>query len=414
MQDTYDVVIVGGGLVGASLAHALKGSGLRVAIVERSQIPADDRQDQRLESEGVHAIALAFGSRQIFAELGLWTAIEPAATPIRRVYVSDQGHLGATSLNASEEGVEALGYIVPAKVLGEALTRELRDSPDIEWIGPAEVAQLRSNPDCLELEVATQQGVVPLRTHLLVASDGVHSQIRERLGIPVTRWTYGQAAVVSAVIPQYPHENTAYERFTESGPLAFLPMAQNRCAVVWTVREEDLPEVLALSNEEFLAALNLRFGYRLGRLERAGGRKAYPLELVVARKRVAPRVALVGNAAHTLHPVAGQGFNLGLRDVAVLAAMLRDGTREGRDPGEARLLRDYARSRQRDLMTLVAFTDGLVRLFSNPLGPIQLGRSLGLTAVALMPPLKHLLARVTMGLGSSLRSAGSSCADHFL
>ncbi len=402
MRPEFDVLIVGGGMVGASLACALVGYGLRIGIVEAT-VPAFEGESAKGQpSYDDRAIALAYGSRRIFSALGVWPGLAAEAAPIRHIHISDRGHFGVARLDAQEEGVEALGYVVLARALGKALTARLEVSNEIEWFCPARVSTVQPLHDSVEVTIQLAEGEERLGARLLVASDGGNSIVREQLALPVTRWDYGQIAIIANVTPEFPHAQVAYERFTESGPVAFLPMPDERCSVVWIAPRQAKDDILALSERRFLAVLQERFGFRLGRLQRAGKRQAYALGLVRARKTILPRVALVGNAAHTLHPVAGQGFNLGLRDVAVLAEVLTEAARAGEDPGDLRVLQRYADGRRRDQRTVVAFTDLLARLFSNPLSSIALGRNLGLLAVDIFPALKHRLARQTMGLTGRL------------
>ena len=242
-------------------------------------------------------------------------------------------------------------------------------------------------------------GVVDrLNCRLLVAADGGNSAIREQLDVPVVRWEYGQSAVVTNITPARPHRNVAYERFTDTGPVALLPMSEQRCAVVWTVRDEQVDDVLALGDGAFLDAFQERFGYRLGRFERVGKRAAYPLSLLRARESVRGRIAIIGNAAHTLHPIAGQGFNLGIRDVAALSEVVYEAFASGGDIGAASVLDSYEQWRLAEQRNVALATDGLARLFSNPLGLIRLGRNLGLLAMEFLPGAKRPLARGAMGM----------------
>jgi 2-octaprenyl-6-methoxyphenol hydroxylase len=241
-----------------------------------------------------------------------------------------------------------------------------------------------------------------MRTRLLVAADGGDSAIRKRLGFSARECTYGHHAVITTVSADRPLPGTAFERFTDTGPLALLPMTEGRYSVVWTSRDEDTPDRLALSDEAFLAQLQDRFGYRLGRLSRPGRRVAYPLKLLLTRDPVRSRVVLIGNAAHTLHPVAGQGFNLGLRDVAALAEVVSDAARAGQDPGAKTALAAYRRLRGSDQARAATVTDGLARLFVHPWLPVRVGRDLGLLGLNLSPGLRNLVARHFMGLGGKL------------
>jgi 2-octaprenyl-6-methoxyphenol hydroxylase len=387
----YDLVIVGGGMVGASLAIALAGRGLRMALIEAHQPDAESQP-----SYDDRAIALAYGTRRIFEAIGVWPRLAEAATPIRDIHVSDRGHFGFTRLSASEEGVPALGYVVTARDLGRVLLERLPRIDGLDIIAPASLLRFDNGDDVVQLEVERNGVVTTLTTRLLVGADGINSTIREQLDLPVSRWAYGQSAVVTNITPSKSHRHVAYERFTDTGPVALLPMSEDRCAVVWTVREEQVDEVLAWDDATFLAAFQRRFGYRLGTFRRVGRRAAYPLQLLRAHESVRGRVAVIGNAAHTLHPIAGQGFNLGIRDVAALAEVVvaaHDG-----DIGAAAVLQDYERWRLDEQRSVALATDGLARLFSNPLGPLRIGRNLGLLAMEYVPGARHALARAAMGL----------------
>lgn len=394
---SYDILIGGGGLVGASLACALSGHGLRIGLIEAVPYgePGQPSYDDR-------AIALAAGTQRIFTGMGLWPALESRVTPIHRIHVSDRGRFGFARLDRAEEGVPALGYVALGRDLGAVLSARLSQCADVELIAPARVAGVEFAVDTAQVRVAAENGERSLATRLLVAADGAQSTLRDLLDIPTTTWEYGQTALIANVTPQRPHDNVAYERFTDSGPLALLPMSDARCALVWTLRNDQADAVMALDDAAFLARLQERFGQRLGRLLRVGKRSAYPLRLVRARESVRPRLALIGNAAHTLHPIAGQGFNLGLRDVAALAEVLLDARREGRDIGDAAVLARYADWRQGDHRRVIAFTDGLTRVFTSPLPPLAWARDLGMLALDLCPPAKRLFARLTMGKAGRL------------
>lgn len=396
-NDTYDILISGGGLVGASLACALGGRGLRIGLVEAVPYGAVDQP-----SYDDRAIALAAGTQRIFAAMGLWPALEARATPIHRIHVSDRGRFGFARLDRVEEGVPALGYVALGRDIGAALSERLAQLQDVELICPARVIDVEPDQDMTRLHVETGAGERRLTTRLLVAADGAQSTLRELLDIPTTTWEYGQTAVITNITPQRAHDNVAYERFTDTGPLALLPMSDNRCSVVWTLRDDAVDAIMALDDAAFLARLQERFGGRLGRLQRVGKRVAYPLRMVRARESVRARLALIGNAAHTLHPIAGQGFNLGLRDVAALAEVLLAAQHTGRDIGSLEVLRQYADWRSGDHRRVIAFTDGLTRMFTNPLPPIALVRDLGMLALDLCPPAKRLFARLTMGRAGRL------------
>jgi 2-octaprenyl-6-methoxyphenol hydroxylase len=388
----YDVIIVGGGMVGASLACALSGQGLRIALVEsvRAGVRAEPGYDDR-------AIALAYGTKRIFSGLQLWDALSEVATPIHRIHVSDRGFPGVVRMDREAEGLPAIGYVVPAREIGRVLTDAVSQRNDIDSYCPASVAAIRHEAGQVQASVMQEGSEVRMTASVLVAADGADSALREQAGITVRRVDYGQTAIVTNVTPQLPHNHVAWERFTDTGPLALLPMSGQRCAVVWTVASEQAEAIMALEDAAFLARLQERFGHRLGRLQRVGKRQAWPLQLVSATQSVAERMALVGNAIHTLHPIAGQGFNLGARDVAALAEVLIDAIRAGEDPGSAQVLERYADWRRSDHKNVTLFTDGLVRLFTLPVPGLGIVRSAGMLALDMLPPAKRLLTRLTMG-----------------
>jgi 2-octaprenyl-6-methoxyphenol hydroxylase len=394
---TCDVLIAGGGLIGASLAVALAPLALRVAVVE-AQLPASAAQptyDDR-------STAISEGSRRILSAIGAWQRIGAAATAIRSIHVSDRGRFGVTRLEAAEHGVSALGHVVENRVLGAALWQRLRAASAIEVIAPGRVLEAEPREDGVSVAIEAAGERRTLASRLLVVADGAHSGLRERLGVGAERREYGQVAIVVNVTPRRFHQHVAYERFTDSGPLAFLPATNGRCAVVWTVWAEEADEILALDDAAFLSRLQTLFGHRLGALIRAGRRSGWPLELVTAEQQTGERFVVLGNAAHALHPVGGQGFNLALRDVAVLAELIADAVAKGADPGDGALLARYAAWRRDDQSRSVEFTDGLVRLFTNPFTPVKAARGAGLVALDLLPFAKEALARRSMGLAGRL------------
>lgn len=397
MTDEFDLLILGGGLVGVSLACALGWRGLHIGIAEAL---APDRgggpgYDDR-------SLALAYGSRRIFEGMGLWGRLAPEATPIHRIHISERGRFGAARLDRIEEGVEALGYVVPSRALGRVLMDRLATLDGVELLCPATLDGFSVHTDLVQVQLQTPGRTRAVTARLMVAADGARSAVRTALNIPTRHWEYGQTAVLANITPERSHGHVAYERFTDQGPLALLPLGADRCAMVWTRRDAEVAGVLALDDAEFLAALQACFGGRLGRLLRVGARSVQPLSLTLAREAVRARVALIGNAAHTIHPVAGQGFNLGLRDVAVLAEVVARAVAQGRDPGERAVLDAYAEWRRRDQRRVALFTDGLARIFTSPLAPVAALRNTGLLALDLCPPVKHLLTRRTMGVAGRL------------
>ena len=397
----YDVLIIGGGMVGTSLARAVSGQGLKIGVIEAVPFLA-----QNQPSYDDRVLALSWGTRLILQGMGLWSQLLTEVEPIHEIHISDRGHFGFTRLSSRKEGVEALGYVVTARSLGRVLVEGLADTSDIDLICPASLEGIIQEPAHLLLEVERGGVLERLSCRLLVAADGGDSKVAQLLALPSRESVYGQTALIANVTPERPHQGKAYERFTDSGPLAMLPMDGGRCSMVWTARDEQVSELLALDDESFLCRLQARFGYRLGRLLKVGQRQAYPLKLKRVKELVRPRIALVGNAAHTLHPVTGQGFNLGLRDVAALAEILADSAHAQSDPGSGENLQRYTQWRLGDQNRVTYITDSLARLFANPFVPLRLARNLGLLGLDLTPGLKHLVARQFMGLnGRSPRLA---------
>lgn len=402
MKDTvdtdFDLVIVGGGMVGASLACALADTTLRIAIIEAKPFNMDQHP-----GFDARTVALAFGSQQIFTAMELWEPIEAlGVTPIRRIHVSDRGHAGSAHLDAAEQGMEAMGYVVETRVLGQVLNRQLEQQDNVTLLCPAQVKAVQFRAGQAVVSLDEQGAVREISTALVVAADGGDSFIRNDSGIETFTLDYHQSALISNVAVDRSHGYTAYERFTDTGPMALLPACDeqgndNVFALVWTLKPDQVETVLGWDEATFLQQLQQRFGERAGHFVRSSKRHVYPLKFLQTREHVRSRLAVIGNAAHTLHPVAGQGFNLGLRDVAVLSQVLVDALAQHEDIGDLKVLRRYASWRRRDHLQTSLATDGLVRLFSNNFLPLAVARNLGLTLLDILPPLKKQLVRHAMG-----------------
>lgn len=395
MPQQVDVAIVGGGLVGASLALALRGSGLSVAVIEAftPTAPEHPAYDDR-------TLVLNPVSCKILGRLGIADVLQQHAVPITSIHVSDRGRFGRVLLEAQQHGLEWFGRVIEAWRLGEALLGRVQSDAQLHWLSPWRLQGLDSQQDGLALSLSgadKQQQTVS--TRLLVGADGADSKVRELLNLPVQRHNYGQTAIVCNATPSKAHSGRAFERFTDSGPLALLPQAGQRVGVVCTVQNHQADDCLAQDDADFMADLQQRFGYRLGEFQRVGKRASYPLQLVRAQTNTAHRCVLIGNASHTIHPVSAQGFNLGLRDAAALAQHLPDQP----DPGAAETLNAYQRQRQPDQDDTIRYTDGLARLYSNASLSGSLLRSGGLLAHQFVPGLQRRLVLNAMGYRDNLQ-----------
>lgn len=387
-----DVAVIGGGMVGASLAAALSGTGRRLLLIE--SVPFGAAAQPSFDER---TTALGNVSRRIFAGLGLWDSMACEAAAIRTIHVSEAGRFGFARLTAAEQGVEAFGYVVANRCIGAVLWRALSAASQLTVEAPAHIADLTVTAECVRFSVVRPAGpAVAVRAQLLVAADGAHSQVRASAGIAAQVVDYQQVAVVANVATDRAHDGQAYERFTASGPLAVLPRHDGSCATIWACRPQRARELLALDERRYLAQLQAQFGWRAGRFVRAGERGSYPLKLTRATSGAALRTVLIGNAAQALHPVAGQGFNLGLRDAAMLAELIAGTTG---DVGAQPVLSRFLEWRARDRRGVIGFTDGLIRLFGDTRPGAGLLRNLGLLVFDLTPPAKEALARVSAGFG---------------
>lgn len=386
------LAIIGGGLVGASLALALQNGararGWRIHLIEPFE-PGHEYQP----SYDARSTALSYGTRLIYQRLGLWEYIAERAEPILRIHVSERGSFGAARLDCTREGVEALGYVVENAWIGHCLWQALDDQVVIRHC-PAEVERLEPGATGYRLSFTDGQ---QLECDLTVLADGGRSGLREQLGIQVSRRPYGQTALIANITPGKPHGGLAFERFTEDGPMALLPLQDDRCALVWTRSQADAARLAQAHEAVFLGELQEAFGYRLGALQQVGARHLYPLTLIEAEEQVRSGLVVLGNAAHSLHPIAGQGYNLSLRDVEALSVAL---LRSDAALGDLAVLQEYARRQRFDQRVTVGFSDQVTRLFGDSGRLVAAGRNLGLLGLDLMPAAKRWFARQAMGLGT--------------
>lgn len=385
-----DVLIVGGGPVGGTLACALSAAGMEVIAVDHADPAAglDAGFDGRASS-------IALGSQRMLDALGLWAGMEPHAAPIRHIRVSEGESPLFLHYDERDTGGPPFGYMVENRFIRKALFDRIPALDTVRLLAPARVDGLERSGSGVEARLADGRRI---SARLIVGADGRASGVRAGAGIRVTGWPYRQTAIVCTVAHERPHDFVAHEHFLPTGPFAVLPLLGNRSSIVWTERKDLAPAIMALDEAEFLAELERRFGDYLGRLTVVGPRWSYPLSLQHAETAIALRLALVGDAAHAMHPIAGQGLNMGLRDVAALTEVLAEARRLGLDIGADTVLERFQRWRRFDNTLMLAMTDGLNRLFSNAIGPVRLARGIGLAAVNRMPPLKRLFVRNAMGL----------------
>ncbi|ENV12005.1 2-polyprenyl-6-methoxyphenol 4-hydroxylase [Acinetobacter schindleri NIPH 900] len=397
-----EVIIVGGGMVGLSLALMLAKTGIAVKLLEAIQYP--DYDDINLapyhSSFDARNSALSRRSVQIYQELGLWDALQEHATPILEVNITEQGSFGKARLIAEQEKVESFGQVIENAWLGRVLLTQVKKEPLIELIDGLQVTSLIQDKDFAYIEAQRGETALKLQSKLVIAADGRDSFCRKALGIGASVHDYNQVAIVTTVQTSKPHQHVGFERFSPLGPLALLPLpGEYRRSVVWPVPKGTEHEWLGDENDQhFLHALQQTYGDRAGKFQKTGKRFSFPLSQVLAEKQAVGRVVLMGNAAHTIHPVAGQGFNLCMRDAYVLNRYLAEQLEQGADLGDAQMLQDYEKSRLKDQQRVIKFCDSVVRGFSNQNPFLKLIRNTGLVAFENIPGIKPLVANYAMGL----------------
>jgi 2-octaprenyl-6-methoxyphenol hydroxylase len=401
-QLDYDLAIVGGGIIGNTLAVALQNSGLRVVSIE-SQAQSESISKSR-------AYVLSMLSGQIFEGLGIWSQILPQVTQFSQIQISDADYAGVVKMYPQDLGTETLGYAASHEVLLTALQTKLATAENITVMCPAQVVDVDYTDTGAEITVYTPGTDTPtkIRASLVIAADGAKSSLRDRAGIKTTGFNYWQSCITATIKPEKPHQNVAYERFCYAGPIGVLPLADGRCQVVWTVPHQQAEELRDLPVNEFLQELERRTGGLLGKLELDSQRWLFPVKLMQSKQYIAPRLALIGDAAHCCHPVAGQGMNLGIRDAVALAEVLVAAHQAGEDIGSNSVLNRYAKWRKPENWVILAFTDFLDRVFSNQILPIVIIRRMGLFLLDRVPMFKYLALRLMTGLAGKIPQVARS------
>ncbi len=391
MASQFDIAIVGGGLVGSSVAIALGSSNYKIALIDSQ--PLEEIKFNANQHDG-RSIALALSSKNMFSALGLWHSLKEHATAIKKIHISDQGRFGATRLDSKRYEVESFGYLVPAEHLIGTLNVQVDALPNVTRLQPYQVSNIENHHDHVILKPDNGEAI---HASLLIAADGANSFIRNTLAIVVEEKQYQQMAIVGSVECDNPHHNTAYERFTNEGPLALLPRQGNHCGFIWMNPTECAKSNMQLSESEFTEKLQQAFGFRLGHLKTIGKRFSYPLALLMSKQRVQQRVVLIGNAAQTLHPIAGQGLNLALRDIAELVELIKENKLQHIDA----CLNSYQDRRQPDIENTIRFTDRLNFLFNADYPVLAQTRGLGLAMLGAIPVLEERIVKQNLGEAGS-------------
>ncbi|WP_341530575.1 FAD-dependent hydroxylase [Nostoc sp. UHCC 0302] len=386
----YDLVIVGGGIIGLTLAAALKDSGLSVLLIEAKVASTAVAKGQ--------AYAIHMLSALIYQGIGVWDKILPQIAKYCRIRLSDANYPDVVEFETADLGTPELGYVAEHQALLLPLQEFVQDCANVTYLCPAEVVKTEYQEDIVAIEIKIADQIQTVHSKLLVAADGARSPIRQAAGIKTQGWKYWQSCIVAFVKPEKSHNNTAYERFWQSGPFAILPLPENRCRIVWTAPHDEAKALCALDDEQFLQELTRRYGNQMGKLELLGDRFIFQVQLMQSDRYVLPRLALIGDAAHNCHPVGGQGLNLGIRDAAALAQVLQAAHTAGKDIGNIQILKGYERWRKLENLTILGFTDLLDRMFSNNFFPAVVVRRLGLWFLKRVPVLKVFMLKLMIGL----------------
>ncbi|MBL1142003.1 MAG: 2-octaprenyl-6-methoxyphenyl hydroxylase [Proteobacteria bacterium] len=393
MPHDYDVVIIGAGMVGASLACALAPSGLRIAIIESVTLTND--QQPSYDDRG---LTLSPSTKRILEQINIWSQVQAYVTPIKKIHVSEQGRFGFTHLDAVESGFSELGNVVIARSLGLAIHKQMSSFENVNLICPAELKHFQRTDSGMILEISHSGDIEKICAGLLVGADGSYSLVRRLAGINTKEHDYKQTVIVSNITTQKPNNSTAFERFTPHGPVALLPIDKNRSVLVFTVEGKNAEYYLNMPDEQYIDAIEAEFGRRLGKIEQVGQRRSYPLRFIEAIEQYQDQLVLLGNAVHTIHPNTAQGFNLGLRDVAGLAECIIDGIEKGRTIDDIGILEDYIKLRRDDQQYVMQFTNRLAHCFYNDKPLLSSARNVAMLLIDMLPDLKRSFTERSMGL----------------
>ncbi|MBD1859471.1 MULTISPECIES: FAD-dependent hydroxylase [Leptolyngbya] len=386
----FDIAIVGGGVVGTTFACALKDSGFRVALIEA------ELTSQAVSRAQAYSISLL--SSRIFEGMGIWQEIRSQVETYKRVQLTDANSPNAVKFAPNDIGTETLGYVAEHRVLISALHQLLKSCSNVELFCPAKVVKTEFQPNGATLDVMLNGEIQQIRSHLVIAADGSRSPLRQQAGIKTFGWQYGQACVVATLKLESPHDNTAYEWFWSTGPSGILPLTDDRYRIVWTTNRAEAEKLVALDDRQFIETFQQRYGSKFGTPQIEGNRYLFPIQLMHSRRYVLPQLALIGDAAHSCHPLGGQGINMGIRDAAALAQVLQTAQKRGEDIASLKVLRRYERWRQWENLIILSITDILNRTFSNQIFPIVQLRRFSLWFLQNIPPIRSLVFRIMSGL----------------
>ncbi|BAS55012.1 ubiquinone biosynthesis hydroxylase [Leptolyngbya boryana NIES-2135] len=386
----FDIAIVGGGVVGTTFACALKDSGFRIALIEA------ELTSQAVSRAQAYSISLL--SSRIFEGMGIWQEIRSQVETYKRVQLTDANSPNAVKFAPNDIGTETLGYVAEHRVLISALHQLLKSCSNVELFCPAKVVKTEFQANGATLDVILNGEIQQIRSHLVIAADGSRSPLRQQAGIKTFGWQYGQACVVATLKLESPHDNTAYEWFWSTGPSGILPLTDDRYRIVWTTNRAEAEKLVALDDRQFIETFQQRYGSKFGTPQIEGNRYLFPIQLMHSRRYVLPQLALIGDAAHSCHPLGGQGINMGIRDAAALAQVLQTAQKRGEDIASLKVLRRYERWRQWENLIILSITDILNRTFSNQIFPIVQLRRFSLWFVQNIPPIRSLVFRIMSGL----------------